>query len=85
MGEIGTFVERLKRVGVEVVLHGNYPWVYLYSVNGNVVKEKFRAEHGFTLAYMPIKEGQNVTFTDIGEIFKIIRKYKTAVNDKYCQ
>lgn len=76
MEAITTFVERLKKVGVEVTLLGNYPWIYLDKVNGNKVKERFAGNHGFTIALLPIREGQTLKFTDIPEIFKIIRKYK---------
>ena len=70
--KLAVFVNRLKRIGVNVELFGNYPWIYLDTVNGNKVKEKFMAEHGFTVAF----QNKGIEFTDIGEIFKIIRKYK---------
>lgn len=71
-----TFVERLKRVGVEVKLIGNCPWIYLDSVNGKRVTELFHGNHGFTVAFYPIRPGESFKFTDVKEIFKIIRKYK---------
>ena len=46
---IERFVRRLKAIGIEVTLVGNYPWVYLDTVNGKKVTEKFRAKHGFTV------------------------------------
>lgn len=46
---IASFVSRLRRLGVEVELSGNYPWVYLDKVNGKKVKGTFRADHGFTV------------------------------------
>jgi hypothetical protein len=76
MNEIQTFGDRLKKIGVVVELAGNYPWIYLHKVNGNVVKEKFRSEHAFTLGYYPKKEGDKATFTDLKKIFETIRKYK---------
>lgn len=69
-------VKRLKKIGIEIHLVGNFPWIYLYKVNGNVVKEKFQANHGFTIAYSPITLTGTTSFTDISEIFKIIRKYR---------
>jgi hypothetical protein len=32
--------------------------------------------HGFTIAFLPIKPDQKMQLTDIREVFKIIRKYK---------
>jgi len=67
------FIKRLKRVHIEVKLFGNYPWIYLDEINGKKVTEKFESDHGFTVAFLT-KEG--VKFTDITEIFNLIRKYK---------
>ena len=72
---IKSFVERLKKLGIEVELFGNYPWIYLDRINGKRVTEKFEGNHGFTIMFSPIREGQEVKFTDISEIFKLIRKY----------
>lgn len=74
--KISVFVRRLKKVGVEVEIVTNYPWIYLDKVDGTKVKEKFYAEHGFTIAFLPARLNQPLDFTDIGKIFKIIRKYK---------
>lgn len=71
MTKLNRFVQRLQKIGIEVELIGNFPWIYLHTVNGNRVTEKFRANHGFTV-YMAMS-GE---FTDLNEIFKIIRKYK---------
>jgi hypothetical protein len=76
MDKITVFVERLQKVGLKVELGCNYPWIYMEYVNGKRITEKFRAEHGFTLAFMPIKEGQEIKFTNIKEIFKLLRKYR---------
>ena len=73
---ITVFVERLQKIGVDVKLGGNYPWIYIDYINGKRVTEKFEAEHGFTLAFTPIKKDQEIRFTDIEEIFKLIRKYR---------
>ena len=81
MEKINTFCERLDKIGIKVKLTGNYPWIYLDTVNGNRVKEKFNADHGFTIAFLPLKN-QELNFTDITEIFKIIRKYKNQTNMK---
>lgn len=69
------FIERLRAVGIEIEVVGNIPWVYIYSINGKHVKERFMANHCFTVAFLPIKPDQEIEFTDISEIFKLIRKY----------
>lgn len=73
--KITIFVERLKKIGIEVKLGSNVPWIYLEYVNGKRVYEKFRANHGFTIAFYPIKVEKEIEFTNIKEMFKIIRKY----------
>jgi hypothetical protein len=75
---INRLVPRLKKIGIEVQLSGNVPWIYLDYVNGNRVKKEdfYLGNHGFTIAFYPIKPDQKMELTDIGKIFKIIRKYK---------
>lgn len=69
---------RLKKIGIEIEMVGNYPWIYIEKVNGNRIQEEdyFRGNHGFTVAFLPIREGQKMELTDIREVFKVIRKYK---------
>jgi len=69
------FVNRLNKLEIKVELIANYPWIYIYKINGKKVIEKFEADHGFTVAFMPVNVKQKVHFTDISEIFKLIRKY----------
>ena len=74
--KITAFVERLKKIGIEVKLVGNYPWVYIDEICGIKVKERFEGNHGFTLIFLPSRLDSPVSeFTDITEIFKLIRKY----------
>ncbi len=68
-------VSRLQKIGIEVELTGNYPWIYLDKINGVRVTEKFQGNHGFTVAFLPIRNDQKMEITNIGEVFKIIRKY----------
>ena len=75
-GPLTTFRNRLLKIGIDCQFIGNYPWIYLDTVNGNRVKEKFQADHGFTIAFHPIKPGQELNFTDMRYMFEIIRKYK---------
>ena len=69
-------IRRLKKIGIDLEFKGNIPWIYLDKVNGNKVKEKFASNHGFTIAFYPLKQNQKLEITDLGEVFKIIRKYK---------
>ena len=75
--KIEIFIKRLKRIGIDVKLASNYPWIYLDRINGRRVTETFHAEHGFTIAFYPIRKNQELHFTDISEIFKLIRQYIT--------
>ena len=75
---INRLVPRLKKIGINVELVGNYPWVYLEKVNSNRINKEdfFRGNHGFTIAFYPIRAGQTMELTDIRKVFEIIRKYK---------
>jgi hypothetical protein len=73
--KLNLFVKRLEKLGIRIDLIGNFPWVYLNKVNDKTVKEKFKSEYGFTITFLPHKNGQELEFTDIREIFKTIRKY----------
>lgn len=74
--KLGIFVERMKKIGIEVTLAANVPWIYLDTINGKRVTETFRGNHGFTIAFLPIRDSVELQFTDIGKIFELIRKYK---------
>ena len=75
---INRLVPRLRKIGIEVQLYGNAPWIYLDSVNGNKIKKEdyYLGNHGFTIAFYPIRPGEVMEITDIGKTFEIIRKYK---------
>ena len=75
---LNRLVPRLKKIGITIEMVGNYPWIYLERVNGNRIKKEdyFCGNHGFTIAFLPIREGQKMELTDIREVFRIIRKYK---------
>ncbi|NBP04405.1 MAG: hypothetical protein EBU90_30845 [Proteobacteria bacterium] len=74
--KITRFVERLKKIGIEVKLVGNFPWGYIDEICGKKVTETFEGNHGFTLIFLPGRNDSPVSeFTDIKEIFKLIRKY----------
>jgi hypothetical protein len=79
--KITRFVERLKKIGIDVQLSGNFPWVYIDEICGKRVTEKFEANHGFTLIFLPGRNDSPPSeFTDITEIFKLIRKYVREEN-----
>lgn len=75
MHKVKVLIERLQKIGIEISLVGNYPWVYIDYINRKKVTEKFQGNHGFTVFFMPIKKDGEIEFTDIAEIFKLIRKY----------
>ena len=70
------FKRRMGKLGIECEFVGNIPWIYLDKVNGKRVTERFGGEHGFTIAFYPVRVGEKMEVTDIGEIMKIIRKYR---------
>jgi hypothetical protein len=72
--EVEILIRRLKRIGIEIVLQGNIPWVYLDKVNNNTVQpEDFNANHGYTIAWY--KDEMRLDH-DRKEMFRIIRKYR---------
>ena len=73
MEKLDVFKKRLDRIGVKVKFAANYPWVYLWEINGKRVTETFYANHGFTVGFLP--NDRPFHFTDLKKIFEIIRKY----------
>ena len=76
MEKIDRFVERLARIGIDVELAMNFPWIYLTHINGKRVTETFQGIHGFKIAFYPIRHNEALKFTDIGKIFELIRRYR---------
>lgn len=74
--DLNKFVERLKKIGIDIKLSSNYPWIYLDTVNGNPVLEKSQSKYSFTIGFSPIRRGEKFKFTNLKEIFKIIKKYR---------
>ena len=79
LDKLTVFINRMKLIGIDVKLAGNYPWIYIQEINGKRVTEKFHGNHGFTIAFLPIRPEVELDFTDITEIFKLIRKYTHAI------
>ena len=74
--KLKVFVDRLNKIGIEVKLSGNFPWVYINEICGIRVTERFEANHGFTVMFLPGRNDSPPSeFTDITEIFKLVRKY----------
>ena len=75
---LSRLVPRLKKIGINIEMVGNYPWIYLEKVNGNRVKREdfYYGNHGFTIAFLPIKPDKKMEILDITKTFEIIRKYK---------
>jgi hypothetical protein len=78
MERLNTFVRRMKKIGVDVQLIGNYPWIYIDSVNGNKIKQEdfYYGNHGYTIAFIPIRLGEKLELIDISKTIKLIRKYR---------
>jgi len=78
MNEIEIFVNRLKKIGIEVELVSNIPWIYLNKVNGNIVQdEHYNANHGYTVAWYPVRLGETPHLDyDLKRTFEVIRKYR---------
>lgn len=75
MDKLLVFINRLKRIGIDIELFGNCPWIYVDKINGKKVKEKHLSEYGFTIMFYPIVNDTNYKFTDLNKIFELIRKY----------
>ena len=72
--ECQRFTDRLNKLGINVTLSSNIPWVYLKSVNGIEVKETYAAEHGFTAFFYSMKEKGIVNFSDRKKVFEKVRE-----------
>lgn len=74
MKELETLVNRLRKIGIDITFLGNFPWVYVDKINGKKVVEKYNSDHGFVLGLLTL--AGKLQFSDLSELFKIIRKYK---------
>ena len=70
--KLSVFISRLQKLGIETTYAGNIPWIYLDTICGKKVTERFQANHGFTVGYLG---NMGFTFSDIKEIFSLLRKY----------
>jgi hypothetical protein len=74
---ITTLKNRLSRIGIEIEMSLNLPWIYLDRINGiRVRREDFTENHGFNLAWYPIREGEQIRLAeDPKTIINLIRRY----------
>lgn len=77
LAKLDTFIRRMKKLGIELQLIGNIPWIYIDSINGVRVQEEdyFYGNHGYTIGFHPIRNDQKFEFIDIARTFQLIRKY----------
>jgi hypothetical protein len=75
MENLQTLINRLKKNNINLELISNYPWIYLCKVNGKQVKEKHLSKYGYTIGFMPFNKNKSFNFTELSQLFKIIRKY----------
>jgi hypothetical protein len=73
--KLDIFIARMQKLGIDIKLIGNYPWIYIDTINGKRIKERYYAEHGWTIGFLPLRD-KEFNFLDITELFKLIRKYK---------
>ena len=74
MTTIDSFRNRLKKIGIDIEMFGNFPWVYLDKVNGKKVKGEYYSDHCFTIFFRAIRPGQVDKMLDTGIIFDKIRE-----------
>lgn len=72
------FRDRMKKIGIDVEFIANLPWLYLHKINGKIVKERYLGEHGFTIAFLPVRRDRPFHFNDLDKIFKLIRIYSSG-------
>lgn len=74
MQKIHKFISRLRRIGIDVELEANLPWVYLHKVNGNKILQKKYANHGFCIFMVPVFTKCDPWVVDLKEVFGLIRE-----------
>jgi hypothetical protein len=76
---LSTLRQRMQRIGIEIELSGNYPWIYLDRVNGiRIRREDFTANHGFNIAWYGIRNEDKIKLAeDPKTIIALIRRYVT--------
>lgn len=78
--------DRLEKIGIDIDLVSNAPWIYLTRVNGNKVEQKdWTANYGYVIAYYAmlreyddtsVWNSNPIKLHDLRETFNIVRKYR---------
>src|SRR5690606_19393714 len=71
---IKSLQNKLEKIGIYIEIANNVPWIYIESVNGVKIKERFHGNHGFTAFYYPVRNSRVSHFTDIKYVFTKIRQ-----------
>jgi hypothetical protein len=79
---VDRFIRRLSKIGIEVELNGNFPWIYLDKVNGVKVKETYLGDRGFTAFFLPVKIDRCTSFSDRAHVFQKIREMRESGGER---
>ena len=74
MDKIETFINRMRKLNIDIKLMYNFPYIYLAEVNGKSVTETHYSDYAFTIAFLPVDRNKELHFLDIGKMFEVIRK-----------
>lgn len=69
------FVERLRKLNIEIELVSNFPLVYITKINKKSVLENLNSEHGFVIGYFSHKENWEYVFSNLKETFNLIKRF----------
>lgn len=72
MKKLDNLISRLLKIGIDLKLVANVPWIYVDSINGIKIKETFESDYGFVLGYLSIKDSDDCTINK--ELFALIRR-----------
>ena len=71
--DIQRFTTRLANIGINVEIVSNVPFIYLRSVNGVAITEKYQSEHGFC-SFMIDTKTKTPMFTNRKKVFEKVRE-----------
>lgn len=75
--KLNKFINRLHKIGIEIILRPQQlsekvTCIFIDKINNQEVKETYKSLQGFILCF---KDEDETNFTNLKEIFKLIRKY----------
>lgn len=78
MQKLDTLIRRLRKIGIELRLVNNVPWIYIAAVNGHLIpkNEYYYGNHGYTLGFSAMQIGVDFEFLDLARTFDLIRRYQ---------